>query len=802
MQPIPLAKRVVFTEDTSTTPTHHQHKSRRPNFHFSNESPAAETMSDESTTTTITKAPPPPLTLSTTASGDAVMTSTSPETRSPPSDSSSSSGSTDTQPLMSETDNTVPRDSPQPIVMSSPRQKTTPTATTSSSSSSSPSSPSSPGSPRPSRVASPKLMPPPARVPSPVLMPPPRLPVNCTTTSSSTPPEIDPMDTSANANATATTASSSDAATKGPRYCAECEDQLATVMCQQCRDTYCQLCYFALHRKGSRSTHVSQALPNAPGPATKQSTSNRERTAPPSPSTAARTQKTSASALNGSEDVGRGFLSFPFLRSNQKVITKPPPVSARDVRSKETESVLERAKYIPLRLTLEERKLLRLLEAILSSNKYTNRIDVSGFKLPAARASEQVKNITAVLTGLLAAVNIKSGQTVLASRDFTKHETFFQQVFEIGRRHKIMNPEKMRTQYTMLVYLLQDSCTPSLQEMLGINLIKPIVTVYSFLEQRGALGVLSDEYIVVATNEVVPAKNKTRADIQREIKTKERAIETIARRYMNGTKITPNQIKTCLYSICDNNSFLRCNRDPIDKTIEYLKEMFGNRQSDPLYSLAIYGGQDGSRLSHSHDKQYLYVLQSLTLWREIQHNMFKLWIMAEEDMLKPGNAYELKDTGQGLNRVQSSPQIYRAMHTILHTTQQRVGSWVGSSVIHLGDHNVPNALNFIDKYTQVPRILNPIIITLSRLDQLTGSKLVARYFQQTFGSNQELTRKILSDFFKHAFDGSGADNFYDAGSCIDGRLTSAWNWCNHLDQKEFYAVFLLSGFTGFDGEWK
>lgn len=28
------------------------------------------------------------------------------------------------------------------------------------------------------------------------------------------------------------------------------------------------------------------------------------------------------------------------------------------------------------------------------------------------------------------------------------------------------------------------------------------------------------------------------------------------------------------------------------------------------------------------------------------------------------------------------------------------------------------------------------------------------------------------------FDGSGGDNNYDAGSCVDGRLTSAWNWCS------------------------
>jgi hypothetical protein len=64
------------------------------------------------------------------------------------------------------------------------------------------------------------------------------------------------------------------------------------------------------------------------------------------------------------------------------------------------------------------------------------------------------------------------------------------------------------------------------------------------------------------------------------------------------------------------------------------------------------------------------------------------------------------------------------------------------------------------------------------------------------------TKDILYDFFRSAFDGSGANNFYDVGSCIDGRLTSAWNWCSQLPNKPFYPIFKLTGFTGFDGEFK
>jgi hypothetical protein len=61
---------------------------------------------------------------------------------------------------------------------------------------------------------------------------------------------------------------------------------------------------------------------------------------------------------------------------------------------------MERSRWIPLRLTLEERKLLRLLQAALNVSEYTDKIDILYYGNKAKRMAAQIREMCAILSGL------------------------------------------------------------------------------------------------------------------------------------------------------------------------------------------------------------------------------------------------------------------------------------------------------------------------------------------------------------------------------------------------------------------
>jgi len=260
--------------------------------------------------------------------------------------------------------------------------------------------------------------------------------------------------------------------------------------------------------------------------------------------------------------------------------------------------------------------------------------------------------------------------------------------------------------------------------------------------------------------------------------------------------LSENDILRCINSIADNTTFITIERWPVDRMLYFLTTYFGptKGQGPPL---EISSGYEGSKLSHDHTTQFTFVLQSLMLWREVMNNMFRLWFETENDLLSTESPYSLRDTGQGLNRLQTCYNVSRAMHSILGKVQNQARGWVGLSVIHLGDRDVPNALMFIDKYTQVSRILGPVIGCISRLDALGKTDPYLKRYFDACGGVEKIKVYILRDYFRHGFDGSGSDG----GSCIDGRLTSSWNWCSKIEKKGYFPIFLLSGFKGFDGRF-
>jgi Protein of unknown function (DUF2009) len=132
-----------------------------------------------------------------------------------------------------------------------------------------------------------------------------------------------------------------------------------------------------------------------------------------------------------------------------------------------------------------------------------------------------MQDICAILCGLVIAQDYRRGQRMLTDRNFKDNAQFFQvgrdllppvlhaaavkchtpscasskvlpllmnsvlcclqDAFEVGRRFRIMNPDRMRSTYGMLIYMLMDSAEPQIQDLLEFQCVRPLRTVYSLL---------------------------------------------------------------------------------------------------------------------------------------------------------------------------------------------------------------------------------------------------------------------------------------------------------------------------------
>lgn len=487
------------------------------------------------------------------------------------------------------------------------------------------------------------------------------------------------------------------------------------------------------------------------------------------------------------------FSCFGGSRSQTLDDVGPNPPVEYDLATKP----IANAHFIPLRLTMRERKIQRLMRGVMLASSYTNKVDRESIAAT-KRSGIIAKEVTSAMVGFVFGTSMDAGTRLLTEKDFTPYAAAIRSAVESCRRYKIMNPDLLRTDYVKFLYMLQDAASTTVQEALGFNVTSPIVTVGSYCEARGFADMLKDPRLGICITPV--PKIADRNKLNKALRFKDLTVAALVKEYSKKASVPADDVEIAIRSLNDANNFANDNADSCVELLQLLRKYYSPEPPKSRdVDLSISDGVDGSRLTHEHSMQFMFVLQSLTLWKNISNDMFRLWMIAERDLLNPEQPYVFRNTGQGFQRVQPAPTLYEAVSEVLEATKAELGQWVGSERIHMGDDQVPNAFLFVDKYGQISRILVPLLRTINNIDEIAKDKNVAAYLQEVWGSAENAKIAILTDFFRRGFDGSGGDNMDDAGSCIDGRLTSAWNWCNNIRQKPFYPLFLMAGFTSFDG---
>jgi len=143
-----------------------------------------------------------------------------------------------------------------------------------------------------------------------------------------------------------------------------------------------------------------------------------------------------------------------------------------------------------------------------------------------------VEEVCALLSGLVVSCDYANGKELVKERDFSAYKSFFRHVFEIMRRYKIMNPEKMRSSYGKMLYFLQDAASDEMTELLGFSVVSPVKTVFSLLEKAKALALLDDPALGPASMEVLAPKGTPRHEIDRLLRRKVRVLRPLKARHL------------------------------------------------------------------------------------------------------------------------------------------------------------------------------------------------------------------------------------------------------------------------------
>jgi len=227
------------------------------------------------------------------------------------------------------------------------------------------------------------------------------------------------------------------------------------------------------------------------------------------------------------------------------------------------------------------------------------------------------------------------------------------------------------------MFILMDTKSGPVRSEININFIKPLLTVHSLLHEKGALRMLDDPLVDLATGadqastarkaaaktEDEDSADDTTASARSGVRatmTKADAVSALVEKYRTDS-LKDEEIVRVLDSIADNNAYLEFNVKPVERMIQFLKTHFDRAREDEHFSLELTTGSrkksssldwvssfssyvykgyssgfngSGACLTHSHSTQYSFVLQSLTLWSEIMANMPKLWTLAEVSSCK------------------------------------------------------------------------------------------------------------------------------------------------------------------------